>query len=335
MDIQREILTVIKKQDFIILPGIGAFIFEYSKPYYNELNQLIGSKKSIRFENVITKDPDNKLTKALSESLSIPDNFAELEYQDFLRNFKKEIILKNKFDWGGFGMFFKSSNGTIEFYPEKNSIEEKKIIASTPAKPVVESVFVAPPTTPPVLPQKVKVRQEKINHPVILKNTKNSSWLKLTLFLLPLALLSYGLVNNFLKNSPSKSTEQTLVEEIDSLENVDKNFPKINDSENVLKSETKVTTKPKDKSAEVSGSNETPNHSSQEKSGNYIINIGIFKVRENVDNLATYLAENGIPAKVRPSGSKYRVYVTAENEQQAKEFVDKIEQLTGERPVYQ
>ena len=67
----------------------------------------------------------------------------------------------------------------------------------------------------------------------------------------------------------------------------------------------------------------------------HIVGIGIFKVKENVDNLAAYLAENGIPARVRRSGGKYRLFVTASSEEQANEFVRKIEQLTGEKAVYE
>jgi cell division protein FtsN len=67
----------------------------------------------------------------------------------------------------------------------------------------------------------------------------------------------------------------------------------------------------------------------------HIVGIGVFKVKENVDNLTEYLAENGIPAKVRRAGGKYKLFVTASSEEQANEFVKKIEQLTGEKAVYE
>lgn len=134
-----------------------------------------------------------------------------------------------------------------------------------------------------------------------------------------------------MKNSPNKRPIQTLVEEIDSLDKAEKNIPEINNQDTNIRKPLASKNIVTEKSSSISSSNKDIENTKS----NYTINIGIFKVRENVDNLATYLAENGIPAKVRPSGGKYKVYVSAESEEQAKEFVDKIEQLTGERPVYQ
>ena len=327
MNIQKEILSIIHGQDFIILPEIGAFIFEYSKPYFNGENQLVESKKTLRFENIITKDPDNKLINYLSKSLSIPNNFTEIEYQDFLRGFKKEILLKDKYDWEGFGMFFKGQSGLIEFFPERNQLVDKVTHAVQPIKTFQEK---APVVTPDYIPKKIKTRQEKL-----IKNINTGSnqtnWFKYFLFLLPIVLLSTGLAYNFLKNSPNKRSIQTLVEEIDSLDKAEKNIPEINNQDTNIRKPLASKNIVTEKSSSISSSNKDIENTKS----NYTINIGIFKVRENVDNLATYLAENGIPAKVRPSGGKYKVYVSAESEEQAKEFVDKIEQLTGERPVYQ
>ena len=54
-----------------------------------------------------------------------------------------------------------------------------------------------------------------------------------------------------------------------------------------------------------------------------------------MDNLTSFLTENGMPAKVEITKGKYKVYLNAKSESQAIEYMDKIEALTGVRPDFE
>lgn len=329
MNVNKEILNLINTQDFIVLPGIGAFISEYSKPYFNEDGEVILPVKSTTFENVILKDPENKLIKLLSDRLNIPESYALIQYQDFLKDFRKEILLKNKYDWEELGLFFKNDKGLLDFYIEK-------------VTPKINASFVEPQSSPKIAQDvfKPEPKPEKVIVPIIKEtdnieenhSTKKFSLSKALIFVVPILLLTYGLAYTIFKDKKEKAPSSTLIQQIDSLE-------KVNDSISIPAVAEPITKRNstsnlvEEKSTRVSSSSENDNSIDREE--NHIISIGIFKVRENVDNLATYLAENGIPAKVRPYGKRYKVFVSATSESQALEIVDKIEQLTGERPVYE
>ncbi|OYU68052.1 MAG: hypothetical protein CFE22_01710 [Cytophagaceae bacterium BCCC1] len=318
LNIQREIVNIVLEQDFVVLPGIGAFLTEYSKPYFDKDGEIVLPEKKIEFNHMIDRDLDNKLLGLISMKVNLPKELLKTDYNEFLNKFRSDIVLYQKFEIENLGLFFKNENHELEFYQEKSKQSQK--VDSTKSEEV--SIKAIKPIS--AKPVEVLENEDSANP------TRTKSYLKILLYLVPVFLITTTLAYTiFIKPLKNKSEKKNMVEEIDSLTELQSEV--FNDSNLQV---DKVEKRNSDNSSERKASikNQSPRDSS---SNSHIVGIGIFKVKENVDNLAAYLAENGIPARVRKSGDRYKLFVMANSEEQAIEFVRKIEQLTGEKAVYE
>ena len=71
-NIQREIVNIVLEQDFVVLPGIGAFLTEYSKPFFDKDGEIVLPEKKIAFNHLIDRDLDNKLLGLISLKVNLP-----------------------------------------------------------------------------------------------------------------------------------------------------------------------------------------------------------------------------------------------------------------------
>jgi hypothetical protein len=322
-NIQQEIVNIVQEQDFIVLPGIGAFLTVYSKPYFDKDGEIVLPEKKIEFNHLIDRDLDNKLLGLISLKVNLPKELLKSDYNEFLKKFRSAIVLQQKYEIENLGLFFKNENHELEFYQEKSKI----IINKEPNIP--EEVFTSPIKSSlvksKIVFEEYDLESEGEKSP---KRTKN--YLKIILYLFPVFLITTTLAYTiFIKPHKNKSEKKNLVEEIDSLSVLQNEV--LNDS-NLQISDLEKRNSNNNKEPKATIKAQSTGDSSL---NNHIVGIGIFKVKENVDNLAAYLAENGIPARVRKSGNRYKLFVTANSKEQANDFVQKIEQLTGEKAVYE
>jgi hypothetical protein len=320
LNIQQEIVNIVLEQDFIVLPGIGAFLTEYSKPYFDKDGEIVLPEKKIEFNHLIDRDLDNKLLGLISLKVNLPKELLKTDYNEFLNKFRSDIVLYQKFEIENLGLFFKNENHELEFYQEKSKQSQK--VESTKS----EEVFIK--AVKPISAKPVEVLENEDEDSA--NPTRTKSYLKVLLYLVPVFLITTTLAYTiFIKPLKNKSEKKNMVEEIDSLTELQSEV--FNDSNLQV---DKVEMRNSDNSSERKASIKNQN-SKDSSSNSHIVGIGIFKVKENVDNLAAYLAENGIPARVRKSGDRYKLFVMANSEEQAIDFVRKIEQLTGEKAVYE
>ncbi len=325
-NIQQEINHLLQDQDFLVLPGIGAFLAEYTKPHFNTQGGIVLSQKTLSFNPLIDRDVDYKLFHLLSKKLNIPFELAKSNYFDFLNNFRSTLGLQNKYDWENVGIFYKNENHEIVFYPEKQLHEE------TVVKEIITETTVLQTNSFEVPEDHLKHSNKELE---LDSADRKQNYFKVLLYVVPLFLITTTLAYTiFVKPLNKKTEKKNMVEEIDSLANLQKDI--IGESVNTTNEKTEVSSKTKEKKNDSQSEKEKANERESDSSRkSHIVGIGIFKVKENVDNLAAYLAENGIPARVRKSGGKYKLFVTASTEEQATKFVNKIEQLTGEKAVYE
>lgn len=320
--IQYDIQHLIQEHDFLVLPGIGSFLARYSKPYFDDEGEIVMPKKFLEFNQLIDRDVDNKLFELLSKNISRPIDLVKSNYYDFLNHFRSSLILSNKFEWESLGTFYKNKSEEIVFYP----VRRTENIALVP-----EKNYTVVSTSLEYDSAKTSTLEEE---ELAFSASKSKKYLKILLYLVPIFIITSTLAYTiFIKPLNKKSEKKNMVEEIDSLNKLQKEIlPDFNvaiqDRGAVSKKEN-LRTETRKKSER---SDEDRINSSRKS---HVVGIGIFKVKENVDNLAAYLAENGIPARVRRLGGKYKLFVTASSEEQAGEFVEKIEQLTGEKAVYE
>ncbi|MCP9765009.1 HU domain-containing protein [Lacihabitans soyangensis] len=323
--IQHDIHHFIQEQDFLVLPGIGSFLADYSKPYFDKTGEIILPTRSLVFNHLIDRDVDDKLFGLLSKNLNLPIELVKSNYYKFLNHFRSSLVLNNKFEWESLGTFYKNENQEIVFYPERRPenlvevVENPKAVVSN----LVEKEF-----------NNSYVKEEFEAEPKEFLSSKPKNYLKLLLYLVPLFIITSTLAYTiFIKPLNKKSEKKNMVEEIDSLSNLQKEI--LSDSDVALEDERVISKKDNERTETKKKSERSENDRQDSSRKSHIVGIGIFKVKENVDNLAAYLAENGIPARVRRFGGKYKLFVTASSEEQADEFVKKIEQLTGEKAVYE
>lgn len=313
--IQKEIEQIINNQDFIVLPNIGAFISEYSKPYFDASGEIVLPVKQLEFNDLIDKDLDEKLFVLIHQNSKLPIELIKTDYTDFIKKFRSEIVLNKKYIWDGIGIFYRNEDNKIVFFPENISQNTEILVQAEKPKNIITKE------------ERVSFHEvEEQEHLEIVEKKRNFS--KLFLYLIPLFLLSSALAYSiFIKPSEKKSEKKNMVEEIDSLSNLQNKI--LNDSSLSIKKGEDSNEKKLEKQSnnKKEGKIETKN--------SFVVSIGVFSKKENVDNLASFLAENGFPARVRPLGKKYKVYVIANSEAQALEYVEKIEQLTEVKPVYE
>ena len=318
INIQKEIQSIVQDQDFIVLPGIGAFSTEYTKPYFDKEERIVPPLKKLKFNQLIDRDVDNKLFSILVKKNNISVDIIKTEYNQFLKKFRFEIVTNQKFNLDLLGTFYKNESQELIFYAEENNKYTYSVFTESKAEPIVN------------FREEINNEVSEIEYEENIKS-KSRNTLKLLLYSIPLFIIISALAYTiFIKPTREKSDKKNMVEEIDSLTILQKeilDLPKTMSEKNSSKSKDENKSKKKnDTSVDSSGST---------KSNSHIVGIGMFKVKENVDNLAARLAENGIPARVRRSGTKYKLFVTASSPEQAQEFMQKIEQLTGEKAVYE
>ena len=337
LNLKNEIGKIINEHDFLVLPGIGAFISEYTQPYFDLNNHIVESIKTLKFNSLLSKDVDDKLINLLSIKLGVPFNILNLDYQEFKKYLFLEIEEHNKYSWKNVGIFFKNSDGNLDFYKEKDEgnnsefnliISEIETYEKIQEKSNSDSIFKKSESNYELLKTKIEIDNNRIVH---------LNFKKIILYALPIVMLFSGLLYIvFLKKDEPRIIKKGVFAGIDSEDTItDLSFIK----EPIKKAEETFENKEKNESSKKKSiENSEIEDSSQinfEKSENIIISIGIFINKENVDNLTSYLAENGIPVKFRKEKKYYRVFLNANSRAQAIEFSDKIEQLTGEKPVFE
>lgn len=329
LNLKAEISAIIKNQDFIILPFFGAFQADYSKPYINSSGELIESTRKQIFIPQFKKDLDNKLLNILVSKSSLPISILSKELENFISGISNSIFKEKHYTWGNLGLFFLNDKNEIEFI---ESIANKEVINSNIIKPILaesnDNELISENSDVSTLPNNnIESQPVRINY------------YKLALYVVPFLLLISGLLwTVFLKPNDKNTLKRGILTEIDSLENSKLNFENEIVEDRLPPEEEVVTNKKNIKSKQLSSSSNKIEVIKKENSPefnnekNIRINIGSYKSKENVNNLTTYLAENGIPAKVTKDQSYYIVYVIAANKDQAERFSAKILDLTGEKP---
>ncbi len=302
MNIQSEIRDYINSHDFVMLPGIGAFLAEYSKPYFDTNGNIIPPERKIRFNPHIRNDSDVEILQVFRQRLNISNEEVQNLYFDFLEKLDKTVASNGRFLWDGLGILFKDSSENILQFVSTQSYKTEKSVE--------DNTYV----TPVVIPQKESFLEssEYDDEPYVYEKKSDSGIVKYLFFALPLALLAGALVYTvFFKPSADSSVKYDNAAEVVQ-----------DDFENEL---VEIDTLLNDPAPVIE----------QKPVKEHIVGIGIYKNNKDADKIATFLAEEGYPSRVRPYGSLYKVYLVANSDSQALAYVKEVEQLIGDKPVYE
>lgn len=338
MDIQREIVEYLETHDFVLLPGIGGLTADYTLPFIDKDSNIIASKRVIKLLPFLDKEADAGFLNSLKEKHHLTQNTVQNAYISFLESFNKTIIKHGSYDWEGLGKFTFNPQANTYQFEQTDEVSLKSVdiqvnVAEQRFNPIKSEVSKAGANqvleqSPVNFKQEQKVLEVSIDEPdypdseypeepVIEKKT---NWL---LYLLPLVLLFAAFVYTvFIKPISKKSVlEEETTEEV------------------VITGEEVTEVKP----LEFQGSEEESRTivsneevvSSTEGAIEHIVRIGYFRNNEEADEVATYLAENGYPSRVRASGRMFKVFLVARNDNQALQYVEEVKELINENPIYE
>jgi hypothetical protein len=320
MNIQSEIRDYINAHDFVMLPGIGAFLAEYSKPYFDTNGNIVPPERKIRFNPHIRNDSDVEILQVFRYRLNISNDEVQNLYFDFLEKLDKTIASNGRFHWDGLGILFKDSEEKILQFVSTQTSEALKPseVVTTEVK---NSTYIPPVVIPPaIIPQREnaleQIQEPEEYQPYTYERKSESGIIKFLIFALPLALLAGALIYMvFYKPSANNSVKYNNAAEVMQ----ESDFG--NDS-------VEIDTLLNDPAPAPVVIEEKP-------AKEHIVGIGIYKNNKDADKIATFLAEEGYPSRVRPYGSLYKVYLVANSESQALQYVTEVEQLIRDKPVYE
>lgn len=331
MNIQNEIVEYLETHDFVLLPGIGGLTANYSLPFIDSKSNIIASKREIKLLPYLDKEADLSFLNSLKDKHQLSLNTVQNTYINFLESFNKTIIEKGSYDWDGLGKFtFDPKNNTYQF------IQTDKVPLKVVKKPVSEIEKVKPlaeiaePAESHISEDSPVDSKEEVNELPSDKldnfeseevSEKKPNWL---LYLLPLALLFAAFIYTVFFKPISENTvkveehmeESSIFEE----ENKEAEF---HEGEEIIVTESNVNI---DNEEVVRVPDNAVEH---------IVRIGYFRNNEEADEVATYLAENGYPSRVRPSGRMFKVFLVAKNENQALQYVEEVKELINDNPIYE
>lgn len=174
-----EIRDYILSHDFVMLPGIGAFVAEYSRPYFSESGDIIPGERTVRFNPLLRNDSDVSILKDFQEELGISAEDVQEKYFSFLDHVNGQLATYGRYHWDDFGLLVQEG-GSLKFVP-----------FTTAVKVVEEEVAVE-------VPEEEEIEEE------------SNKTMKYLIFALPLALLSAALVYMvFFKPSQRETVQVT------------------------------------------------------------------------------------------------------------------------------
>jgi CCDC81-like prokaryotic HU domain 1 len=342
LNIKQEIVKIIHEYDFIVVPGLGAFMGEYSKPYFNAIGDIIAGHRSIHFEPIIKKDIDNKLFNILVEKISIPQNYVLIEYSDFLEKLSFELKSTGKYDWEGLGSFFQHADGTIDYFADKSKHTSFQEISNHKETVQIDEAAKVNETKVTFFEQE-NIKTEPISDDLdnhnskaeFIKSMETTKPFKVLLYMVPFFLLLAGLSwAVFFKPNEKKDVKQSMMAEIDSLSKLQEDI----EMEPVYKSDPPIqeSTYSIDRSEDVNKFQTEPKKSNKkdyeqikDRAHGKIIPIGVFTSRETADNVVTKFAESGVPVRTKAYKGKFKVFVVSYSDTQTEEFKQKIQELNS------
>lgn len=313
MNIQSEIRDYILSHDFVMLPGIGAFVAEYSKPYFDRNGEIVPPERKIRFNPHLRNDSDVEILQVFKERMNITDTEVQEQYFTFLDTVNEQLSVYNRYYWDGFGILLRESpHEAFQFLPFQPSAG----LSSEPVAPAPGLQDAIREDVPPVVNTAVYSEEEPDEEDPEEglqeeRSREGNRALKYLIFTLPLVLLTAALVYMvFFKPSLRENVKDKPAE------------PDFEQREEVTVDTLYSEPAPSPQVTEPSGEE-------------HIVRIGIYKRSKDADKIVAFLSEKGYSAKIRPHGPLFKVYLVAETEEQAVRYVKEVERLIDDTPIYE
>lgn len=159
-----EIREYILSHDFVMLPGIGAFVAEYSRPYFSESGDIVPGERTVRFNPLLRNDSDVSILQDFQEELGLSTEDIQEKYFSFLDHVNGQLATYGRYHWDDFGVLVREE-GSVKFVPFTAAVKVVEEVATDEEEPEEEEI-----------------------------GEEDNKTMKYLIFALPLALLSAALV---------------------------------------------------------------------------------------------------------------------------------------------
>lgn len=334
MNIQSEIRDYILSHDFVMLPGIGAFVAEYTQPYFDKDGEIVPAERKIRFNPLLRNDSDVDILQVFRKRMNISDAEVQEQYFTFLDTVNEQIAAYNRYYWEDFGILVtEGPDAVFQFLPFKPSsvFEEPPVTQKIEESPLMidpelteEAPAGIPEETRPAFKESTFAGEEPVEKEEVITvadyqddleedaEQGGSRALKYVMFALPLALLTAALVYMVFFKPSSRGNVK------------DKPAPVLSDAD-FSPEEVTVDTLYIEPAPQVT----------EPVAEEHVVRVGIYKREKDADKIVAFLADKGYEAKIRPHGPLFKVYLVAGTEDQAIRYIKEVERLIDDTPIYE
>lgn len=335
INFEKHLKELLYLEDFIIVPGLGAFIASFSQAKILESGELIEPIKTFEFNGLLNVDEGNKFTNYILRKENLPKAEIELQLKDYLFKFKSSLNTNKKVIFADVCSIERSSEGILlgDFVAEENFYGKPDFKSSELINPIAVKTLndVYGKEEVPIQREEAKREEEVVN--IFEEEIEDESrpWVKYLLYLLPLILV-FGALYYLVLNKPFNRNETPAAEiqEITASDSAD-----LTNAEMHLEPiDTSAAIEDMDSKAVVEEIHQGLKDQTIKKSGKYEVSAGLFKKKENADKLAERMTKAGFNAEIKLVSGMRRVYVSVNGIEEAEAMSARIEQFTGDKSVY-
>lgn len=321
INFDKHLNELLYEEDFLIIPGLGAFIANFTQAKLSDSGEVVGPFKSFDFNGLLNEDDKNKFITYIISKENLPKSDIEIQLKSYLFDLKSKLSTNTKVVLADLCSLEKSDDGglvgqfisDLNFY-SKPDFQEKSVDN-------IEAIYSFLQTTIPEL-----IEGEGLNESYseeFEEEEARTNWLRYLMYILPL-LIVFGALYYVVLYKPFEKKEiiQTLkiepIGEVVSDSSLNSYIEDISDS--IESSGIVKEIRPELKKNNV-----------EQK---FEVSAGLFKKKENAAKLVRRMRKEGFNAEIKVVNGMRRVFVGVIGVEAAEEMSKKIEQFTGDKSVY-
>jgi hypothetical protein len=344
-NVSDYIRMLLYEHDYVTIPNLGAFIANYLPSTINDISgSLMPPQKRIAFNEVLRQD-DGLLATFIARREAISLDESKRKIQTFVTDVKDILALHHEYVFDKIGVFTINQEKGLIFEPDrKNNFYSESF--------GFDSIF--PQKEKTISGNKVHENISKVyldeTFETLLDKSQRKSSFTYVLYGLPLIFLVGGLFYIIFSNTPANKSSLSSVIPLDFLNTTEK-ITKVRpepqplkvDKSEVIKPDFSKSTEKTDSKNVVILPTKSVNESVKPKieaittvDNRYMVICGLFKNKENVDNLIAQLQKNGYSPKVVPYNNLLKVIAAEVKDlDTATQISVKLKTITGEKGVIQ
>lgn len=176
MRIEKFLVDLLYQHDCVVVPGFGGLVANYRSARLNDSSHVIyPPSKHVGFNRHLVHN-DGLLASHVSSMMGISYKEAQALIEEHVAHFKKDLQTQGRLVWEKIGVFFKDTDGSLQFIPED---QENFLLSSFGFSPIQLS--------PVHRIQPVSSSQESVS-PIVEKKTSGLVWKIAAAIAVPVAL---------------------------------------------------------------------------------------------------------------------------------------------------